>query len=294
MADVPWPSTLPNPKASGFSLVHKQMGNTLAFASGRHRVTRNRQISGFRYVVNIDVSFSFTPSEYQEFADFYDTYWKSFRPTNDKIAFTIPGSSFPWIAYPTSTPVCVRNDATWEVSFSIEAFVPFFGFSYSTAETDAVSPLWPQSVGWKVGASFSRISRDINSLEDNLLLSRAIAKDDAFVKGQLTLRAETIDDVFFIVEWWCRFLFCGALPFKLPSSVIDLGPINRQNAEDAGFYRGKIVTAPQISFDGYFGSVSFSVVLYPYVETFATVVEIAGDDGAIFATDTGDTFEGVL
>lgn len=293
MAHIPWPSTLPNPSANGFSLTHKQMSNTLTFASGRPRVARNRQISLSRFIVNIEMNFLFTLEEYGIFANFYDANWKRFRPTGDKISFTFGSLPEPWIAYPTSDVKCIRNENTWQVSFAVEAFVPYFAFSYTNEQKDPAKPLWPQN-SINGGASFSRVSRDVNILEDNLLLSRSIAKDDRFVKGTITLRPETLDDVFFFHEWWRRFLLCGALPFRIPSNVLDLGPINGIDPSAYGFFYGKVISAPSISFDGYFGTVSVSVVLFSYYTTHGVSYRLVTDTGAIFTTGGGQHLIGVM
>lgn len=304
MAMISWPSTLPNPEASGFSFAPKRMGDVLTFASGRKRITCNRMLPtdpsaapglfGLNlFLFNVNLSFNFTLAEYKIFATFYDTYWKTLTPQEDRVSFAIGGLG--WEGWPTSSVKCVRNANSWKVSFDFECFVDYEPFTFTADESDAVSPLWPISeFPFYEGAGFSRISRDSADSGEYFLLSRITVPDDNFVLGEVSTKPAPIANVLRLVAWWIRYCRAGALPFKLPTSAIDLGIVNGFDPSAELFYRGRLLTPPKVSFDGYFGTASMSVVLYPNVDSLAVVVEIAGDTGDIFASDTGDTFQGVF
>ena len=303
MALVSWPSTLPLPTASGFSFSHKRMGSTLEFASGRCRITRNRMLPfdpdatpgsfGVNLMlVNTDLSFVFTYEEYAIFSQFYDTNWKRFTPQQDGLQFEIGG--LPWNGWPTSKVKLVRNDNTWTVSFGFECFIDYEPFTFSAEEKDHIEPAWPvDEFSWLEGCTFSRSTRDIISTSEDMLLSRITIPDDNFIVGEIKVRNATIQRILRIIVWWQGFTKCGALPFKILSTPLNIGPLNGQPLGPSDYMKGKILTPPQVSFDGYYGTASFSVVLCPYVADIHTTVLLIRDSGAWFVTNTGNHLRGV-
>lgn len=289
MPGATWPYYLPLPSASNFSFVHKQMGNVLPFASGRRRVTRTRTISGF--IVSANFQFVMTLQEYLDFSEFYNTMWKQLSPQGYTLEFTWAGQT--WSGWPTTAVSQTRNENSWNVSFGFEGTIPQFGFSFSTEELDAANPLWPlDEFGFQVGAKFERITRDDIQIADNLLLSRSNIYGDKFLIGDITVSPAPIDRIFRIVEWWSLACKHGALPFKIPTSVVDLGWIDGTNP--SGYYMGKVLAPPKFNFDGYFGTVSFTVALSVLKSNSSSIKVLISDTGSILVTNTGKRLIGVF
>jgi hypothetical protein len=287
MPSVNWPSGLPNPTASGFAFVHKAMGVVLPFASGRRRVTRTRMVAGNGFVVSANFQFAMTLEEYFLFTDFYGTWWKRLSPQGHSLVFTWEGQT--WSGWPTSNVSQTRTDNTWNVSFNFECTIPQFGFTFTTEQLDPATPLWPlDQFGFQAGAKFERISRDEVQVADNLLVSRSNIRGDKFVIGEITVTSQPIEQIFKIAEWWGVACKHGALPFKIPASTVDLGWIDGANASlSSGYYMGKVLTPPKFTFDGYFGTVSFTVALSVLKSTASNIKVLISNTGSILVTNTG-------
>ena len=293
MGSFNWPSQLPIPTASGFAFAHKAMGVTLPFASGRRRVTRTRMVAGSGFIISATFQFTMTLEEYAIFAEIYNDRWKKFSPQEDTLVFTWEGQT--WSGWPTTTVSQTRNDNTWNISFGFECTVPQFGFTFTPDELDVRTPLWPQEFGFQSGAKFERITRDQVQTADNLLLSRSNIRGDKFVIGEITVTPAPIEQIFKIAEWWGVACKHGALPFKIPADTVDLGWIDGMNASlSSGYYMGKILAPPKFNFDGYFGTVSFTVALSVLKSTASNVKVLISDTGSILVTNTGKRLIGVF
>lgn len=295
MTTVAWPSTIPTPIAKSFNFVHKNMGFALAFQSGRRRVTRTRVLPSNQMIVSSSFQLSLTLAEYDLFANFYTTYWKTFTPQEDSLSFTWAGQT--WTGWPTSEVRAVRSENSWEVSFSFEATLPAFSYSYTDEESDSRSPLWPSDeFALQAGSSFTRITRDSVQLSEDLLLNRTNIKGDNFVVCEVALAPASIDRIFRIADWWARYCKYGNLPFSIPISLLSLGSIGGIDATLSEFYQGRFLTPPKFSFSDYFGTASLSFVLWPKRASFckmvgydgSSTIDMVGDDGSML----GRTYNG--
>lgn len=288
---VPWPETLPTPSASGFAFTQKKLGNTLAFASGRRRVTRTRTFDNFLFEVNM--SFTFTLSEYEDFAIFYDANWKNFAPQKDQLQLSVAG--YTWNGWPSSEVTFTVGDNVWQVAFSFECFAIMPPYSdFSSEESDPTSPLWPLSeFPLLEGGVFKRISRDTIALSDNLILSKTIVPDDNFVTGEISVRQAEFNRIFRILYWWIMYCKAGALAFRLPATALDLGTLNGVSFHNtSNLYKGWIVAPPKVTFDGLFGTAALSIVLCPYKTPIQSSKLLITDTGAWFKTTDSSHLKG--
>lgn len=291
MAAVAWPSTLPKPSSDVFSFTHKRMGNTLAFASGRHRVVPNRSTPSSQ-VLTANLSFRLTLAEYDIFCVFYDDNWIDLAPQSDTLTFSISGVT--WEGWPISQVNLRRDVNTWEVSFSFEFFFPYQAYTFSAIESDALSPVWPtDEFPFLEGASFKRIVRGEYNNADNLKPSKAVVYDDSFVKGQLTLKEASIDRIFRFYQWWLLYCRAGAVSFRIPSGKLPIGTISGFTPGPLDYYAGKIVSPPSASFSGGFGTITAEVVLTPYPVQFTSSFYLVTNNGDFFGTNGSNRILGV-